>query len=82
MFGFMVTTHLFFVEIGMVYHWPAYSGRGLKLDFSFLLLDSDSVPQASKTEGAGSLFTKPDSEDKTEEKEESKDSKPKNISLR
>lgn len=47
-----------------------------------MLLDSDSVPQASKTEGAGSLFTKPDSEDKTEEKEESKDSKPKNISLR
>lgn len=45
-----------------------------------MLLDSDSVPQASKTEGAGSLFTKP--EDKTEEKEESKDSKPKNISLR
>lgn len=43
--------------------------------------DSDSVPQASKTEGAGSLFTKPDSENKTEEKEESKDSKPKNISL-
>lgn len=47
-----------------------------------MLLDSDSVPQASKTEGAGSLFTKPGSEDKTEGKEESKDSKPKNISLR
>lgn len=63
-------SHTVFLKVFVVFH---------KIVFLISSGDSDSIPQAVSTDGAGSLFTRPNISDKKEDPEKGNT---KNISLK